>query len=269
MKRKQKKNNKTPVLIYTALSLFLLLLLIGIGKILIDGNNQKIDSRIKQLSKFKKENSKIDAVAWVKVPGTNIDYPVISNEDTVKYQDGDIQYLWKVGDLNKLNRMNLILGHNVMNLSSNPLITEKTHVRFEQLMSFNYLDFAKKNEYVQFTIDGKDYLFKIFAVSYLDKNSYSTYNSSTYNDESVETAIKLAKKYTIFDYDIDVNEKDTLISLITCTNMFDYYDYGSFKVDARLVRENESTKRYKVSTNKNYKKVEKQMKGVEKDEKKI
>lgn len=263
--KKKKKNNKKNAVIIIVLILFLLLLVV-VGKLYTTIRSYKVDSRIETLEKFRKDNPNYDAVAWVKVEGTDIDYPVITEANAIEYNDGDIQFLWQVGELNKLNRVNAILGHNVMNLSKTPLIREKGHVRFEQLMSFTYLDFAKKNEYIQLTLDGKDYVFKIFGVSYIDKNEVSTYNNPNDGDEYVKQVIEKAKKYSIFDYNVDVNEKDTLISLITCTRMFGSYDKGNFRVDARLVREGENTSHYKVEKNKNYKEVEEQMEGEIEDE---
>lgn len=263
--KKKKKNNKKNAVIIIVLILFLLLLVV-VGKLYTTIRSYKVDSRIETLAKFRKENPNYDAVAWLKIQGTDIDYPIITEADAIQYNDGDIQFLWQVGELNKLNRVNTILGHNIMNLSKTPLIREKGHVRFEQLMSFTYLDFAKKNEYVQLTLDGKDYAFKIFGVSYIDKNEVSTYNNPNDGDGYVKSIIKKAKEHSIYDYDIDVNEKDTLISLITCTEMFDSYEKGNFRVDARLVREKESTTNYKVEKNKNYKEVEEQMKGEIEDE---
>ncbi len=258
--KKKKKNKSRNIVIIVVLILFLLLLIV-VGKLYTSIKSYKIDTRVETLEKFKKDNPKYDTVAWLKVEGTDIDYPVITEADAIEYNDGDIQFLWQVGEMDKLNRVNSILGHNVMNLSKTPLIKEKGHVRFEQLMSFTYLDFAKRYEYVQFTIDGKDYIFKIFGVSYLDKKYVSSFNNSNDDNKEVKLIIDQDKKYSIYDYDIDVNENDTIISLITCTRMFGLYDKGNFRVDARLVRENESTTSYKVEKNKNYKVVEEQMKG--------
>ena len=191
----------------------------------------KIDSRVEAIEKYQAEHQKHKVSAWVKI------------------------------EINIIEGGNYIMGHNIMNLSQNPKITYKDHVRFEQLMSFTYLDFAKENEYVQFTIDGKDYLFKIFSVSYPDTFDVVSYNDPNLTEKDVKKFVNNSLKNSIYDYDIDVNENDTIISLITCTRMF--YHEKDFVVDARLVREGESTGKYKVEKNKNYDVVEKMMKGGE------
>ena len=58
--------------------------------------------------------------------------------------------------------------------------------------------------------------------------------------------------FDIYNYDIDVNSKDKIISLITCTRYFGLYGKTQFRVDARMVRENEKIVKYKIETNQNY-----------------
>lgn len=258
MASKKKKSTNAKIYVLVVALILFLLILGGIRVMLTSG--VKIESRVAEIEKYQAAHSKHKVAAWVRVPGTNIDYPVLDDIQAVAVEASEnMDYLWKNGKLEKLNRINYIMGHNIMNLSSNPKITDKDHVRFEQLMSFTYLDFAKENQYVQFTIDGKDYLFKIFSVSYPDTFNVDSYNLEKYDDSDVKRYIEKSKERSIYDYDIDVNEKDTVISLITCTRMF--LNERDFVVDARLVRENESTGKYKVEKNKNYDVVEEMMKG--------
>ena len=256
---KKKKSNEKVYFLVIVLILFLLVLG-GIRVMLSSG--VRIDSRVAEIEKYQSEHPKHKVAAWVKIPGTNIDYPVLDDIEAVAVEASEnMDYLWKNGELTKLNKINYIMGHNIMNLSQNPKITDKSHVRFEQLMSFTYLDFAKENQYVQFTIDGKDYLFKIFSVSYPDYYDVESYNDPDISKSEAKKFIKTSLDNSIFDYDVDVNENDTIISLITCTRMF--FQERDFVVDARLVREGESTGKYKVEKNKNYDVVEKMMKGGE------
>lgn len=261
---KKQKSERKVILTISVLILFLLVL--GGIRILTNLSSVTIDSRVSDLKDYKEKHDKLNATAWLKVPGTNIDYPVLKDSDEIKYEEDNIQYLWENGDLSKLNKINYVMGHNIMNLSNNPLITEKNHVRFEQLMSFTYLDFAKENEYVQLTIGDKDYLFKIFSVSYPDSFGVNSYNTEYVNTEDVENYINNSLKESIFKYDIDVNKDDTILSLITCTRMFNSSNQRNFKVDARLVRKNEATRNYNVTKTEMYDEVEEQMKGEEKDE---
>ena len=241
--------------------LLIVIAMFGIGvKLFVSKDLIKIESRVDNIINYQKEKTDYKVNAWLRVPGTNIDYPVLEGKEDIMYQDGSVQFLWQRGSLDKLNRINLIMGHNIMNLSSNPLITDSNHVRFEQLMSFTYLDFAKENQYIQLTIEDKDYLFKIFSVSYPYSGDVITNNSDKYGTEDVEKLITQSLKDSIYNYDIDVNKNDTIVSLITCTRMFGN-NSREFRVDARLLRKNEKIRRYQVVKSDKYKEVETRMKG--------
>ena len=168
-------------------------------------------------------------------------------------------FVWTETDFEKLNNIIYIKGHNILNLSKNPLIADKYHSRFEQLMSFTYLDFVKENKYIQYTFKGKEYLYKIFAISYPKTSDLDLYNKSKYSKTKLKKYIDESLKNSIFKFDVDVNNNDKILSLVTCTRMFG--NNYSFKVDARMVRELEPIKNYDVKKTKEYDKVDEQMKG--------
>jgi len=263
LKKETKKNTKAKKIVILITILIIILLTLVLIKKLFMEKTFKIDSRIENAEKYQSEHKDLKVAGWIKVEGTNIDYPVLEDADKIEYEeDGKIQYVWENGQMEKLHKINYIMGHNVMNLSSNPLITDKNHKRFEQLMSFTYYDFIKEHKYIQFTINGKDYIFKIFAVSYPLSYETSSYNGDIYDKNDTKEYLEEISKKNIYNFDIDINEKDTILSLITCTRMFGTSDKRSFKVDARLLRDGESTKNYNVSKSSKYKEVEEKMKGV-------
>ncbi len=261
MKKKEKEKtlpNKTAVVILVA-SLMCALVCVGVIKILNWNSGYKIDSRVERMKEYQVKHDDLDVSGWLMVEGTNIDYPILKNGDEIRYNDGNIQYLWENGNMDRVNRMNYVMGHNIMNLSSNPLVADPSHVRFEQLLSFAHYDFVKENKYVQFTVGDKDYLFKIFAVTFPDASEASSLNGDLYKDEDVKETIEKSLKESVFDFDVDVNEKDNLITLSTCTRMFGN-NARNFQVIARQVRDGESTINYKVTKNDKYKEIEEKMK---------
>lgn len=219
----------------------------------------EIETRVKNVKDYSiKYNEDYETVGWLRVQGTNIDYPILCNTayDFNKKTD---DFVWTEFNYESLNNIVYISGHNFLNLSTKPLIADSTHRRFEQLLSFTYLDFVKENKYIQYTTNGKDYLYKIFAVSYPESDELDVYNCDSYTDEKMKNYIDKSLNESIFDFDVDVNEKDKVISLITCTRMFGYYSNRGFKVDARLVRDGEKIENYGVKKNKNYDEVQKRM----------
>ena len=67
----------------------------------------------------------------------------------------------------------------------------------------------------------------------------------------------------IYDFDIEVNETDKLITLTTCTRMFDQYDKRQLVVVGRQLRENEKIDNYVSKANKNYEEIRKIVEGDE------
>ena len=130
----------------------------------------KVESRVSQLQEeMNKETQGFVNMSWLKVQGTNIDLPIVRSlvkDSSEKYPVQIEKFGWTMEpDDNYHNVVNL-MGHNIFNLSANPTISEDSFHRFEDVMAFVYEDFAKDNKYIQYTIDGEDYIYKIFAASY-------------------------------------------------------------------------------------------------------
>lgn len=242
------KENK--ILIGLSISFVLIILIIGIVYLCnYDTNYNKyyeIDSRIDNVRDTKIQDA--ETIGWIKVQGTNIDYPVINETNNAYYSGED--YLWRINSYIEGENREVIYGHNILNVSPNPIITDSAHTRFEQLMSFVYKDFADENLYIQYTKDGIDYLYKIYAAGFVYR---SEEKGNSFSDKSdTKKYIQSTLKNSIYNYDVDVNEDDTILSLITCTRYFGLSGKNQFRVDARLIRKNERIVKYNVETTENY-----------------
>lgn len=259
-KKKAIKIKKPVVIGITAVLCLLFLCGYIIFHLINESKFYKIESRTKEVVDRNKESIKdgIKTVGWLRVQGTSIDYPIYYAPDYDYTYDMD-SFVWTEADFDKFNNIVYILGHNVLNLSKQPLITSPYHTRFEQLMSFTYFDFIKENKYIQYTFKGKEYLYKIFAVSYPKTSEIDSKNVRSYSKKEIENYINTSKENSIYDFDVNVNKNDKIISLITCTRMFG--SLYSFKVDARLVRRYESVENYDVKKTTKYNSIEEKMKG--------
>ena len=211
-------------------------------------------------SLYNKQNEDDTVIGWIRVQGINVDYPVVySYTEKFMNDEYNYDYLWTNSDSLTLNSRTIIWGHNIRNVSSEPLINQKEFNGLENLPSFLYYDFVKKNKYIQYTINGKNYVYKIYAVSMLDSDNFS--NNEYMTEEERETYIKKAKEDSYFNFDIDVDSKKELITLATCTRFFGETS-TILRVDAVMVDDDEKLTNYKVEKNeKNYKKIEETMKG--------
>ena len=123
----------------------------------------------------KHDTSDYETIGWVRVQGTNIDYPLYGViQEGYEYPVSD-SYLWSLNMDSEFHDTMLVYGHNVMNLGPNPISHADSFTRMEELMNFVYYDFAKENQYIQLSIDGEDYLYKIFAVNFMKVDDYEEY----------------------------------------------------------------------------------------------
>lgn len=223
--------------------------IVGILKVSKQDNFFKVDDKTKEIESYRKNND-YTIVGWVKVQGTNIDYPVLFYDDA-PISDVRKNIGWTYRNVKKLDNRTVIEGHNILNLSSNPKIADKNSKRFEQLLSFYDPSFVKNNKYIEYSINDENYIFKIFAVGLPEIETY--YTKFDYTKEEMKEYIDAAMDDSLYKFDVDVNESDKIISLYTCTRFYGYNKAVVFRVDGRLLRKNEKIENYKVSETTNYK----------------
>ena len=126
-----------------------------------------IETRISKIKDTKIADS--PAIGWVRVQGTNIDTPMVIRTDEVEESVG-YNYLWLSEYYFENENRKVIYGHNIRNVSSYPEVGNNEHIKFEQLVSFAYYDFAKENLYIQFSDGNDEALYKIYAVTFNNEN---------------------------------------------------------------------------------------------------
>ena len=143
-KKKNKKYKKATSIILIVFSLLIILILSLFLIVALKKDTYQIESRGKNIEKAQKKDSDgMKTVGWLRVQGTNIDYPIVYAPGVnLSYRVSD--FVWTEADFTSLNNIVYISGHNIKNLSKNPLIADESHSRFEQLMSFIYPEFIEK-----------------------------------------------------------------------------------------------------------------------------
>lgn len=209
--------------------------------------------------KAKKQNS--DTVAWINIPGTNINFPVV--QDLKNRSSGDEDYYVHrdfngnkvavgkesaimsdrantISPFEKLSNNVIISGHNV-NLNDDP-----NGKMFAPLGNFKNLEFSKKTPYIFLTTEDKELVYEVFA-SYYSEERFGSYLPKK-SEKEMSAMIKEAKERSNFIYDdVEVDGKDKVLTLYTCT-----YHFGPYKslayyrvkyiVQARLLSDNEKLK---------------------------
>lgn len=183
------------------------------------------------IPKWKEYNS--HTVGWLKIPGTNINYPVIqhASDNNAFISTGyDMNYsyngvIWadyedKIGDRTQLSENTVIYGHNWTNYSANPAITRASDVMFAQLTSFHHLDFAQNHQFVYFSTEEEQMIWQIFAAFYTGSDNDFYYISCNMDADSLQYIIDEARSRSEHIYDVEVTSSDKILTLSTCTRRF-------------------------------------------------
>lgn len=253
---RKKKLKLIPVIITLVIVIALILIFVFLyfrNKPNSDYINEKMilnfENRINDLEEYSYEDT--IAVGWLQVQGTNIDFPVLFVSAASK--EIDFSYAWRSPNYITGENREVIIGHNLINVSSNPIYDKTNLMDFESLMNFTYSSFAEENQYIKYTKDGEESLYVIYAVGFYDYEYDSAESFDT--KEEVKKYIKMVKNNSIYDYSVDVNSDDEIITLKTCTRYFGVNEKQQFVVDARKVRNDEEIVKYQVKKNKNYKEL--------------
>lgn len=165
--------------------------------------------------KLKKINP--DIVAYIVLPGTKIDYPVVYRKnDTNYYLRRDLHGNYSTpgsifldGDAapNFSDRHTFVYGHNMLD-----------GTMFGELKKLLKSDFFHKEKYVYLFTPEKNYRLDIIAIQYSpeDGEAYETVGLDTDEEMSVYLD-KIKRNATFYRSDVDVSEKDSIISLSTCS----------------------------------------------------
>ena len=274
-KKKKQKQERSKIILITLITLFIIIFILlsfFLLQKIIDINNKSSFEIIDRTNSLKKEQ-KLDeydykTVGWIRVQGTNIDYPIIIDK-TGNYTNPVTKkaYGWMNSKDEKYKNNLTIDGHNMFNLGI-PKKTDPSFKRFEELMAYTYYDFAKENQFIQLTLNGKNYLYQVFAVSYMYNMDFDTLPYSNVNEKEQKRIIDFIKKVSIYDYNIKVNSKDKILNVATCTRLFGQDGKTNFVVSAKLVNKNEK-KLNIVKKNNRYDIIDNKMKGSEKNEEEI
>lgn len=197
-----------------------------------------------QFSKFdylKTLNS--DIVGWISIDNTEVNNPVYQTYDNQYYVTHDMEkksnsygalfldYRCNI-DPKALTQNQIIYGHNM-----------RYGAMFGTLDEYRKIEFAKQNTIIKFDSLYEQRAYKIFAIMIVNDSedetfgySYTAYRSEFTGDTDFLTWVDRSKQRSLYDFPVDVNAEDEVITLSTCC-----YDYTNarFVILARLVREGE------------------------------
>ena len=162
-----------------------------------------------------KQNS--DTVAWIIMNNTNINYPIVQTKDNDYYLNRDFnknknQAGWVFADFrdnfSNFNNNMILYGHG-----------RKDGIMFGSLNEALKASWYKNpdNQIIQLSTIKYNTMWQIFSIYKIQAESY--YITTDFaSEESYQTFIDTMKKRSIYDFGVDVNTNDKLLTLSTCYN---------------------------------------------------
>lgn len=183
----------------------------------IDENGAVAD--VVDFSKIKKKNN--STVAWVKVNGTEIDYPVVQHKNndyylTHSFDKSKNSAGWIFLDCDTSNKFTdkntVIYGHNRRNGSM-----------FSTLQNILDKDWytKKSNQTITLYTPEKTIHYQVFSVYKIKSETYYTKNDFK-DDAEYEKFLNKITDRSIYDFKVDVSKDDDILTLSTCGNNKSY-----------------------------------------------
>lgn len=166
-----------------------------------------------------KEETNPDIYAWIEIPGTGIDYPIVQHPKEMDYYlDHTLEGTEGYPGAIFTQRMNktdwsdyntVIYGHNM-----------KDGSMFGKLHYYGDAKFFEENPYIYiYTDDGRTLAYKVFAAyEYSDLNLVMNFfmNNEEARQEYYDSIWENDGMTSNFDTDISLTESDRIITLSTC-----------------------------------------------------
>jgi len=155
-----------------------------------------------------------NTIGWLSISNTNISYPVVQSKDNDYYlthnfynENSDSGWLFADyrNNFNNLSQNIIIYGHNRIE-----------NTMFGTLKNLLKEDWYKNDQTIYFNTINNKMTFKVFSMYTIKAEDYIP--TTAYTQEELDKFIEEALEKSIYDFDINMDNTDTIITLYTCTN---------------------------------------------------
>ncbi len=170
-------------------------------------------------NKLKKRNP--DTIAFIKVNGTNIEFPIVqtTNNDYYLTHNFNKEYNsagWIFADYkNKLDGTDkniIIYGHNT---KGNTMFSSLNNILKEEWYN------NEENYKIVFITENEYFIYEVFSIYKIEKEDYYIQTNFKSNETYTEF-IETIKNRSIKDFSTEINSEDKILTLSTCANNKDY-----------------------------------------------
>ena len=161
-----------------------------------------------------------DFVAWLRIPGTNVDYPVVQTDNSDYYlnhtfsgKSSVVGTLFSLADADYAapGRNIAIYGHHLRSSG------EKM---FTSLMRYKNPDFYEDNKTVMLDSLYRHREYTIFAVMNMKVGDWEPSRTTFSGDAAFMAFVNRAKSESLYDTGVEVGADDHILTLITCDRSY-------------------------------------------------
>lgn len=186
-----------------------------VSKAIVIETEESLDEEYKiDFEKLKEINNQI--VAYLKVNGTKIEYAVVQAKDNNYYLKRNLEKKYNVGgwifadDKNKLDGTDkniVIYGHN---MKDDSMFGSLKNILNEEWYN------NEENYVIDFVTESEEQKYQVFSIYKIEKEDY--YIDTEFKKNEFSKFIETLKERSIKDFDVEVAEEDSILTLSTCAD---------------------------------------------------
>ena len=155
-----------------------------------------------------------DTVAWINIPNTNIDYPIVQGLDNTYYLTHSFD-----NSENKAGWLFMDVRNDIQNLGKNTIIYG--HRRLDNIMFGDLIKLLDKNWFlndenhlIKISTLKENLVYQIFSVYTILKENY--YIKTTFKNNEYIEFLDTIKKRSYYDFNTLLSEQNSILTLSTC-----------------------------------------------------
>ena len=171
------------------------------------------------LAKLQSQNSEF--IAWLQIPGTSVNYPVVQTSDTAFYLTHNFKrQKAKAGTLFSLPSTDyrtpgkniVIYGHH---------LSHRPNAMFSPLLNYKQAGYGRKHSKVLLDSIFRSNTYRVFAVVNWDiDGEWMPMQTSFSSTEEFAAFVQEAQRRSLYDTGVSVQDDAELLTLITCDRSF-------------------------------------------------
>ena len=164
-------------------------------------------------------NQNKDFIAWLTIPGTKIDYPVVRSDNSAYYlthlfsgKESKLGCLFslKSSDYQTPSKNIAIYGHHLSN----------NNAMFSTLMSYKSASYCSRHSTIRLDSLYGTRNYRVFAVLNMTVTDWDASTASFPSNESFLRFVNHAQELSLYDTGVRVTAEDHILTLITCDRSF-------------------------------------------------